>query len=500
MNAEIASFNDAYKTWRNRARRYSRDSIIRLSIDSLQVRAFDEIQEVVLRAPWTTLLIVKWICQDTHFDRNVGAELTVDAFNDLRDRLWILSDSLHGGPRDTLPFTLFMRQTGNPQLPFQRPLTIGFIREAAILDQLEMTHPLREMFKRRSGLDVRDFMDLVIAMDAGTKDRRLNFDERWLTPLECQYSPETVSSFIHAISRSPNELISFCRGLPGFDRRKKFMSEYFEFTPIRRYPFLRWDNLLRCWHPQVFARGIEGFVHSVLSEEGAAYIELFSEVFEKHVVAETRRISAQFFNEDELRGFLGARSKVPDGLLHFPECNVFIESKAGLFAESVMAVGHSKIFADKMGGIREAVNQAWAASVGMRANHRAAETVRSVETDYLLVVTNKDVSASSGSNLASMFPEGRLDYPNDEARRFLPLEHVYVISVDDYERLVANASQAPHSLPSILSNCVKCDSDSTTSCYHFWMHLNRLHLAEGVSTLVRKAYDGALSRLEAALA
>lgn len=60
--------------------------------------------------------------------------------------------------------------------------------------------------------------------------------------------------------------------------------------------------------------------------------------------------------------------------------------------------------------------------------------------DYLLIVTNKDLSAGRGPVLAGIYPAGTLAYPDDDAKRFLPLEHVYVVTIEEFERLIAAVS------------------------------------------------------------
>ena len=209
--------------------------------------------------------------------------------------------------------------------------------------------------------------------------------------------------------------MEFCRSLPNANR--KVASEYFEFPILTRYPFLRSGNAMICWHPMVLYRGLESFVHSILSEEGQEYMQRFSRLFERHVVAEAGKVPgpARFVDEDGLRGFISAETQVPDGLLSFPGCNVFIESKAGLYHESVMTVGNRDVFAHKTRAIRTAVGQAWATSVSLREQRRAPLQVLAADADYLLIVTNKELGASKGTALASMYPEGTLDYPNEEA-------------------------------------------------------------------------------------
>ena len=98
-----------------------------------------------------------------------------------------------------------------------------------------------------------------------------------------------------------------------------------------------------------------------------------------------------------------------------------------------MTVGNKDVFAHKTKAIRKAVGQAWATSVSLREQRRAPLKVLNAEADYLLIVTNKELGASKGTALASMYPEGTLEYPSSEAERLLPRNHIYVLAIDDFE-------------------------------------------------------------------
>ncbi len=437
------------------------------------------------------MLLVKWVCQDEFSDRNTDEHITYDAFHDLRQKLWEFPNKISVGTRDTLPGQLFFRRLINPQIGFQRPSSPGFVREAALLAQQQPDHPLRRLFEKKVGVGILDFLDLTFATYAAILDGKRQFDFRWFEPLQTLYSESTIRMFVSSISRTFPELVTFCRTLP--DSKFKVASEFYEFPVVSRYPFLRTGDSIECWHPAVFYRGMENFVHSVLSEEGQDYMDRFSKLFEQHVIEEARKLGAPFLDEKTLRKFVIAGTKVPDGLLSFPDCNVFIESKAGLFDKSVMTVGHSIMFSHKTKALRTAVAQAWATSVSLRKERRAPSNVFNAERDYLLIVTNKELSASRGPGLASMYPPGTLTYPNSESGQFLPLDHIYVLSIDDFERLMAGALE--FDLPSFLRECVEADRRSETSVHFFEQHLNRRKVPWQFSKLVATAIDDVSSRL-----
>ena len=489
------SFTDAYKNWRNRARKFSLKSIVSGAIDILCEPSSDPVSELG-KAPWLTLLMVKWACQDRYSGGAHMPAISPAQLHDLRQRLWDFPERLDTGSTGTMPPELFMRQLVHPQLGFQRVLTKSFVREAALLAEQPEDHPLRRLFVEKTGFDVLAFIDLSLATSTRIVKGELAFPAAFLDSLHPVYTPEVVSAFQRSIARNYPDLVTFCRSLP--DASRKVASELFEFPVLTRYPFFLNGSTMICWHPAVFYRGLESFVHSVLSEAGPEYIEPFSRLFEQHVLAEAGKVPARLFGEDALRALIAADTQVPDGLLSFPGCNVFIESKAGLYPESVMTVGNSDIFAHKTKAIRKAVDQAWATSLSLREQRRAPPQVLEADADYLLIVTNKELGASRGTALASMYPKGTLDYPNADAERLLPRKRVYVLSIDDFERLT-NAASGSIELPAFLALCVRDDAEPRTARQLFEQHLNGRSVPARFSHTVEKAMDASLLRLRGAL-
>lgn len=490
------SFNDAYKEWRNRARVFNSESVVRAAMQLLHEPTENQLEELK-QAPWQTLLLVKWVCQDNHVNQRSGRNISSSELYDLRQRLWKLPERLDLGTRDTFPAVLFFRRLIHSQVGFQRGMSPGFIREAVLLAKLPQDHQLRVLFEKKVGISVLEFIDLTLALYSAILEGKKQLDIGWFESLKPLYSTSAVNNFVSAVSRTFPELVEFFRALP--DSKLKVSSEYFEFPVVSRYPFLRTGNTIECWHPAVFYRGMESYVHSVLSEDGKEdgknYIDTFSKLFEQHVVGEAGKLGVPFIDEVELKAYLPNETKVPDGLLSFSECNIFIEAKAGLFAESVMTVGHSEIFMLKTKALRKAVTQAWSASVFLRNEKRAPQNVLNAKKDYLLIVTNRELSASRGTSLALMYPSGTLDYPNPEAATILPLEHIYVISIEDYERLLAGVVAGNIKLPLFLDECVAADQKAETAVHYFEQHLNSKKVPKKYSELVSAALEDAYSRV-----
>jgi hypothetical protein len=172
--------------------------------------------------------------------------------------------------------------------------------------------------------------------------------------------------------------------------------------------------------------------------------------------------------------------------------NIIVESKAGLFDDSQMAIADQEIFRNRTKALEKAINQGWSASVAFRSDRAPADLKTSTE-DYLFVVTNKPLNVGSGADLRAIYPEGQLEYPSAEAKSLLPLERVYFISVDEFERLMASISDAAL-LHEFLRECVRLDADPRTGKFFFDDHL-RTFAGLKESKFLTKALEDSYSRV-----
>lgn len=492
--ARKLSFNEAYLQWRNRTRRFKRDSILAGALYTLRQKQPDKLLEL-RNAPWQTCLLVKWVCQDRMLDHNTGPGISPQELDNLRQLLWELPDKVDFTLGPDMPAQLFFRQVMRAQGGFQRRFTRGFVREAAVLLRLASDAPLRVLFSDRTRLNLQTFVDLSMITFVMAKGGHLTLAADWMKDLVPDYTSESLAAFVALTARDIKGLLTYFRSLPHASAKK--MSELQEFPALARFPFLAIDGRLECWHLQVLYRSIEGMVHAVLSEAGQEYASKLGHAFESHVIADVHSLAAPFHDEKQLKAWLPQESEVPDGLLSFPSCNVFVEAKAGLFDESVMTVASAEIFKHKTRALQKAVRQAWAASTGLRKNAAVPPQVLEASSDYLLVVTNKELSAGNGTVLEKVYPAGTLAATSADAARFLPLQNIYVLSIEDFERLVAAVRAGTVDLPSFLADCAARDGDPATSVFYFEQHLDREKVPLGFSAAVESTYSATEQRVRA---
>jgi hypothetical protein len=486
-------YHTAYKGIRNRLRKYKPASALSRALEVLWQPAQSKFAELQ-RAPWNVLLLVKWALLDRQASDKLGRDMPMEAFDAIRQELWSFPDRVDMVRRGTMPVRLFLRRMLFQQIEFQRRITPGFVRQPALLASLANEHPLRNLFRSKTGLEPSDFLDLGLAAHGPILEGKAQMAPAWFEPLLKAYGAEKINAFLRCISADYAELAAFMRSLPDADDRKA--SEYFHFTPLKRRPFLRTQGVYQCWHPMVFLRGMEEFAHLIMSEAGGEYVERFSKVFERHVLAEVKRAGLRYYDETALRKIFGDTLELPDAVIPMGDYNIIVEAKAGLFDDSIMAIGDPEILRHKTKALAKAVGQGWSAAVAFRGDSAPADLKKATE-DYLFVVTNKPVNVGSGADLKAVYPEGQLSYPNDEAKALLPLERIYFVSVDEFERLVASASDAG-ALHAFLHKTVKLDANPVTGKAFFEDHL-RTFPGRKESSFLTTALDAAHARVEQAL-
>lgn len=204
----------------------------------------DKVQDL-RRYPWHVLLLVKWVLQDAMASDRTGRPISDARYHDLRQRLHDFPERINF-VAEGLPQKLFFRHIIQSQVRFQKDVSPGFVREAAILAALSTGHPLRRLFMQKTSLDVLDFVDLSFAMYGAIVSVQRTLNVGWLHLLREKYCDARVEAFISLVSRSYGELRQFCRQLPDATRHRT--SELYEFPLIGRYPLLRTDSRLECEH------------------------------------------------------------------------------------------------------------------------------------------------------------------------------------------------------------------------------------------------------------
>ena len=471
-------------------RQYSAASIVAAALRVLRRPTADPI-DGLRDAPWQILLLVKWALADPEVELTRAPPIPQHEFDALRQRLWSIwewADVRHATGH------LFMRQLVNAQIDFQRAPTFSFMRQAALIARLPKGHVLRQKFNDLFSMEPQTFMDLALVAHAGVLDGRKTISKGWFSPLLPHYGDTVITSFLRLLSRDLPGLREELMKQPGEPARP---TELFEFPVLKRFPLLlRPDGRYDCWHPMVFSRGLEDFVHRGFSTLGSLYTETYSVVFESYVVELLEESGLPYLDENALRSRVGLGASVPEAAVCLPGCNLFIEAKMGLFPDALSVEGAPEHLRNRLKAVRRAVRQGSNISTSLRDWQARNGSSGLSGKDFLIVVTNRELNLSRGDLLASMAPgsDGSA-YSSGDAECFLPLSNVLFSSIDDFELLMGMVRSGAIEPAGFLREVVAANADPSTSAYYLGDHLKRVGGDAPLPTMVEQAVAASMHRL-----
>ena len=423
---------ETYKAVRNQLRRYNASSLVELALSELWKETGSSV-ELLRTFPWFTLLLVKWALQDKLTHMRIGPDISQQVIERLRQTLWNAQDGSEARAENK-NIWLMMRSLIYVQICFQQPPTVSFLRWPALYARLPHGHKCRKQFRAAMGMEPDVYMDLTFGLYAAVLNKDVPFGPEWFRPLHTKYG-EDVERIIELFSK---DLVGLREALQAdAAHRISGRNELYEFPYLKRFPLLRLkDGMVHCWHPLVFARGVEDAVHLRLAEQyGKDYADSFSRVFEEYVVELVDEAGLPHVSEEELKKEMGGHFKAVEAVIELDCCNIFVEAKMSLFADDVVLQDSEKVAHQKMKRVRNAIGQGWAVGSLVRNHPGYGDRFKKPE-DFLIVVTSRELFVGGGHGLQRLFAEGEFNYPDGEAEALLPLSNVFIVSIGDFERVI----------------------------------------------------------------
>ena len=481
-----ANYTDMVKRLRRRLRPYSVHAIIDACIEVLDKwrgRGLDELKS----APWLTLLIVKLVLEDKSISLRGTQPCPTDLIDEIRNDLWNTpgAHEHEGSPS----IYLMIRSLVHTQLLFQQAESFAFLRWPALISRLPPEHALRGQFEAEFGCDPDTFIGVVFAVYSAVMQGNTFIAFNYLEPLRPLYG-SAIDRFLDRFAKDATDLRQLLveqlhrriyvevngRKTLRQDAAVRPESERIEFPWVSRFPFFRHPSgRLAVWHRLVFARGMEDGVHNVLSSLGQAYTDPFSKIFEDYVVELVRNSGMDFVSEDEIKGGIASRPAV-EALVHADRCNVFIESKMSLFPDRVLISDRRPEIFMKMRRIREGMVQGWRVGEMLRDGTVHVDGASNAEQDFLIIVTSRQLNVCSGEHFKRMFgddviarinPESNFVGPTALQLDRLPLNNIFVLSIEEFEHLTSAIAEGSVDLISLLRAAALDNADPVTSSMHF---------------------------------
>lgn len=457
-------FDQAYRKIRNILRKFSANSIVEQALVSLWTAKASVLAQLE-SMPWLTLLLVKWALEDKLVQPTVGPKISAEQLESLRQTLWNIRGIGEDPGRKPNAYLMF-RSLMYVQVEFQRKETLSFMRWPALYARLPYTHRSRQQFRAAIGMEPDTFITLTYSLYAAVLTRGVPFQSTWLAPWRPAYGKavDQVMELFTADMAGLRKWLS-AKNAGGKNRGRH---ELYEFPYLKRMPLLRIkEGLVHCWHPLVFARGVEEAVHLRLAEQFEdEYTYSFSKVFENYVTELANDSGLPSLVELEYKKLVGGDAKAVEVIIDADDCNVLVEAKMSLFADDVLIQDSEMTIFNKTKRVRDAIDQGW--RVGKIIREQAALGARFQKSqDFLLVVTSRELLLGSGDMLAKLFPAGRFGYPDDEAATRLPLLNVFILSIEDYEHLMGCVRAGEVNLAQLLKQAAQANERGDTARMFF---------------------------------
>ncbi len=352
-------------------------------------------------------------------------------------------------------------------------------------------------FRESLGMDPDTFIDLSWGLHVSILERKPNVPNNFFAPLIARYG-QSVHDIVSLFTRDLAALRAELGKPDALNVRGR--AELREFSYLRRFPFVRLSpNAITCWHPAVLARGMEDAVHLRLSDFGEQYTRPFSKLFESYVIELSIDAVADAVPEALYESALGPEASMVEAIIREPQCNVLVEAKMSLFADSVLASDNPNTIYQKTKRVYEAFAKGWKVTLDLADStnpfHRP-----DIAENYLLIVVSRQLHVGTGPHLAEIYPTGRLDYPDETAATRLPLRHVFILSIEDFERATAAVRSGVTSFQQMLRKVVLDNAAPESAKMYFSHHLDQYDTVDPrLSKLIAAAVDASRARLEKAL-
>ncbi len=460
---------------KNQIAKYRSVEIIAKCIEFLNRSDATDVQQMKIYPPWLLLLLVKWsFVYGLKYEGLAAQPLTERDFNQLVNSFHELSDHVRL-PSEYINVFLFLRNMAFQQFWLQEQLPIlGVARQMFLFGSLPSSHPFQRDFHDLTKVPIKVFLELsIVTLAAFFVSKHVTISDSWFSPLVTKYGEKTVKDFLNSISRTTEQIQEY---LKQHAPLQSLHYEFYDQTPLKSYPLLKEEEQFHCYFPNLLAASFNSFVYDILRNKNPAnFMDKFGAIFEKYVGQVMSSSDITYLTEKQIQGFLGQTTKSVDYLILEVAGSMFIDAK-GVEISRIGKVTHlPNIVSDKSeSSIIKAIEQSYELAAKLPVGTKIEDHVIISESRYLIVVTYSEFYVGNGEDFYSHIDHQRIDeiVANSGGQRFIPYEHMYFLSIEDFEFLLEYIRQSKRALSDILEQAVQRDKNPQTRKLTFGQHLD----------------------------
>lgn len=441
-----------------------------------QLNQADAGSETMLKTypPWLLLLLIKWSLlygveyEGLHAQPFQDADFVglVKSFQELNDFVRM--------PSEYENVFLFLRNMAYQQFWLQEQFPIqGIARQRVIFGSLPTNDPLQEQFLSTTHVSINDFLELaVVTMAAFFIQKRAHIEHRWYSPVVDKYSENTIQHFLSSVSMTIPNIKRF---LQTKQKPESLNYEFYERTPLKRFPMLELNSQFYPYHRNLLAASFHSFTYDVLrSPNPEAFMRRFGDMFQKYIEQVLLAAKIEFLTEKEIQAALGLSGKSVDFLITENEGNIFIDAKGVEMSRIGMLTHMPDVISDKSkSSVLKGITQGYELAQKLPAGTRIRERTINTDENYLLIITYSEFYVGNGTDFYNYIDSRRLDeiVTNYGRQHWIPFEHMYFLSIDDLEWCLEYARLSKKSLIEILRDAVRDDRTPDTRKLTFGQHI-----------------------------
>jgi hypothetical protein len=467
--------NEAFKTVRNRLRKYAPPAVIGRCIRALNRSDADTDRIISRYPPWLMLLLIKWTYIYGDFESSRFRDLDDKEFDTLLNRLHDYSGAVRFPNGKYTPFLLY-RNLAFQQFWLQRPHRHDcsrLARQQLIFGSGSL--PFEKLFFEQTGINIQYFLRLSLLVLAPFYNDKLagGVTRDFFWPVESNYPPGTVDAFLSTLSLNIRAARDFLKNKKGVSPPSRFY-EHYEEPVLKRYPLLREGDGFIPYSRHLLYYSLQTFVYDILkAADPEGFMNKYGPAFQKYVQKGLDYTVWNYLTEADLRKFLSTDEKLVDFVIFEPHTNIFIEAKGVEIADLGKVTHKPDVVRDKIkSSIIKAVEQAYSTANQMARLGKSSDWGMSNKDTYLVVVTFKDPYMGNGRYLYECVARETLDKIMAKyEKEWIPVEHMYFLSIDDFDCIVEAFGGRKGGLAGCLEKAVAIDRDPQTAKFVFEQHL-----------------------------
>jgi len=458
-----------FKRLCKKIRKHVPEDILNLSISLLNQPNATSIENIVHYKPWELLILIKWTFLYGDYSSPKRRHVSGRDFDDMRKHVYDLSGKSRM-PSQYENVFLFLRNIAFQQFWLQGPFSATEIsRQSLLFGHLEKHHPFEKIFQQETNLSINEFIELSFALITRVFNKDFVFTADWFSTIQDTFSKGATENFLNCLSKDINGIKSYLRENTG---KINLSYEFYEQSPLKRYPLLKIGETYRYYSPVLLIRSMETYIYDTLRiHDPHSFMDKFGSAFEEYVEKGIQYTDIPYLKESDLKKYSNG-GKTTDFVLVDEGINILIDAKGVEMGYLGMVSHLPNVIKDKT---KVSVIK------GIKQGYETVKLLRKVslingieigkEDSFLLIVTFKDLYIGNGKDFQSYIAKYTFESIDAEyGEQLIPPQNMYFISINDLDEFFLCIKRG-YSARAILQRVVNDDKKPETVKFVFRQHL-----------------------------